>query len=219
MIGIRIDSGGVGRLDLPIDQKEFVAERFTGGEVETGGIGESSDTGAVADGGGEGAAEDERAPGEVQFVDEVGLEEGVIESAASFDHDGADVEVTGEGQQAGVEIDGVAGGNEDVIGEGLERLGAVAGCGIGDPEVDGGEPVLPEMGGGRERGGSGDDDADGVRGEAGGNPGPGEFIAAIAQGGPGFLHRACAAEDGIGGGAEFMEMPGIVRAAEGMDGA
>lgn len=185
--------------------------------MKSGGVGEMFDSGAITEGGGECATEDQWAPGQVQFIDEAGLEKGIVQAAATLDHDGADVEVAGKGNEAGVEIDGIPGGNEHLIGEQAEGLGAMGGGGSGHPEVDGGEPVLPEVCLGGERGGAGDDDADGMWSETGSDPGAGEFIAAIAQGCPGFLHGAGAAQEGIGPGAEFMEMPGIAWAAEGVD--
>ncbi len=187
--------------------------------MESGGVGETGHTGAIADGRGGGAAEKKGAPGQVQFVDEAGLEKGIVQATATLDHDGADMEVAGEGHQAGMEIDGIARGNEHMIGEQAEGLDAMGGGGSGDPEVDGGEPVLPQVCLGGERGGAGDNDADGMRSEAGSDPGPGEFLAAIAEGCPGFLHGAGAAQEGIRPGAEVMEMPGIAWAAEGVDGS
>lgn len=107
----------MGRIPPAIDQEEFVTGPFARGKVESGGVGEKFGSGAITEGGGEGAAEDQGAPGQVQFIDETGLEKGIVQATATLDHDGADMEVAGKGNQPGVEIDGIPGGNKHMIGE------------------------------------------------------------------------------------------------------
>src|SRR3954447_14160605 len=81
-----------------IAQEAFVALHFHFLELGPGAAGEEG-VGGAGEGGGFGTAEDSRAGGEVDFVDEVFGEERAEEAAATFAVEAADLVVVVEGAQ------------------------------------------------------------------------------------------------------------------------
>ena len=186
-----------------------------GFERQAGGIAEGGETGAVGEGRGGAAAEDHGAEGEVDFVDEAGLKEGVVDFAAAFAEEAFDVPLFAEPAEGEGEIQIAFAADFDFVGEGAELLELGGTGAVGGEDDDGGEAVIENLGFRIEGPCPADDDAEIVFGEAAAQSFLPIFESAGAEFDGGQVHGAGAGHDGVGGGAEFEEVFLVAGAAEG----
>ncbi len=192
-----------------------MAAAMSGDALECGRLVEVGEAGAVGEGGGVAPAEEARADGEVEFVDEAGGDEREVEGAAAFAEEPADAPLLVEPVEGGGEIEGGVAAGVDVAGEGGEACEAGGGCLVGDEEDDGREGVAEDLGPRVEGGRTGGDDAEIVFGEAALPSESAEAGRARSEVHGLEVGGAGAAEDGVGGGAEGEEVLVVARAAEG----
>lgn len=187
-------------------------------EAEIGGLGERERVLAIGEGGSAASAEDERAEGEVKFPDQTGAEEGLVEFAAAFDEQVADAMVVGEPAEGGGEVE-LMRAKRHHLGAGLFEPSNALGWGLaGDQDDDGPSGRLEQWAGWIQRSPAAGDYADRCIGEA---ARPAELpVAGWArpERRPGSGHGPGAAQDGIGLGAELVEVLPVTVGSEGVDG-
>ena len=142
------------------DEEEFVGEAAAGFDFELGGVGEAGGTEAVGDGGGGAAAENARAEGEVNFIDEIFAEEGVVEFAATFAEESPHAPFGMEPAEGAGEIDFFLATNFHGVGGGAEGAEARGAGAAGGEDEERGEVMAENLGVEIHAAGAADDDAE-----------------------------------------------------------
>ena len=197
------------------DEEQFIAEAFGGDGFQLRGFGERGKTLTVGKGGGAIAAEDDGTKGEVNFVDEAGLEECRVDFAAAFAQQAFDVPFAPKPAERGGEIDLGFAADFDFVGKRAQLAQLRAGYAGGGEDDDGGKAVLKNFGLRIEGARAADDDAEVEFRETGAEALTAVFCTAGAKFDGGKVHGARAGHDGVRGGAEFKEVALVAGAAEG----
>ena len=155
------------RADGAEDEEEFVGATAVGMDFEGRGGGEVGGAEAVGDGGGGAAAEDAGAEGEMNFIDEVFAEEGVVEFAAAFTEEPLDAPFGVEPTEGAGEIDFLFAADFHGVGGGAEGAQARRAGGARGEDEERGEMVAENFGVEIHAAGAGDDDAEAEFSKAG----------------------------------------------------
>lgn len=202
-----------------IDEKEFIAKATEGFQFELGGVGEAHDVVTSGDGGGRATADYFRADGEVELIDQAGVEQGGVQFSSAFAEQAADVPMFPQDRERGREIDLFVAAEDCRIEQVAEFLQPAAKSFRGGYHKNRRKPVL-ENGGARIDGaGAADNDAQAVVTEAVRAAHFFETLAASPQQHFVQVQRACAGHDGVGGRAELVEVFHVAFASERGDGA
>jgi hypothetical protein len=196
------------------DEEQFIAEAFRGDSFQPRGFRERGKPLTIGQGGGVVAAEDDRAQGEVNFMDEAGLEDRGIDFATAFAEQAPDFPFSAQPAECVVKINLRFAANFHLVRKGAKLAQFGAGAGGGEDD-DGGKAVPEDFGLWVEGTGAADDDAEIEFGEAGAEALTAVFRAAGAEFDGGKVHGARAGHDGVRDGAEFEEVTLVAAAAEG----
>lgn len=189
-----------------VDQVEFVVVPPDRSEPESGCVGEMAERGARGECRGGASPEDHGAEGQVDGVDEPGPDECAIESGTAFGDGGGDAPFTSKPGTGVGEIDPCFGIDPDGVREPAEAVEPGGAGGLRGQRDDGGEPGGPDGCLGGEGGAAGDDDAEGGGSEAVFEAELPEAGGTVAEACAGEFEGACAAEDGVGPCAPFVEV-------------
>ena len=185
------------------DEEQFVAEALGGHSFQLRGPGKRGESLAVGEGRGVASAEDDRAEGEVNFINEAGLEERGIDFAAAFAEETLDLPFTAQPAECGGKINLGFAADFYFVGERTQLSQLGVGRAGGGEDDDGGEAVLEDFGLRVKGAGAADDDAEVEFGEAGAEALTAVFGAAGPEFDGGKVHGARTGHDGVRGGAEF----------------
>jgi len=200
------------------DEEEFVAGAFRGDAVEAGGLGEVLYSRATGEGGGGAATVNEGADGEVDFVDEVQFEERGVEFAAAFEEESFDAALFAKPAQGGGEVELAVTEDFDFVGHGAKAAQAGRSGAGGGEDDDGGETMAEDFGGRVNGARAADDDAEVVFGQAALEAETAVFGGSRPEVNGECVGGARAADNGVGGGAEFEHVAAVAEAAEGFEG-